>query len=156
MTDDREIGNAATTSERSTTYLQNALSEQQVELMKALEEGLPDVEVPIEGAVNSNTRPYSQYKVGLAYGDLTLIIAMIRDYIKVLDKRVESENTGFFHFEYEAYYRPKFMKIADHISEQINYDYDKQIEKCKKALEKKESNSDVGEDAITLATTRHK
>lgn len=154
MTDDREIGNAATTSERSTTYLENALSEKQAELMKALEKGLPDVDVPIEGAIN--TKDYSHYKVSLAYGDLTLIVAMIRDYIKVLDKRVESETTGFFHFEYEAYYRPKFMKIADHISEQINYDYDKQIERCKKALEKKKSNSDVGEDAITLAANRHR
>lgn len=55
--------------------------------------------------------------------------------------------------EYEAFYRNKFLKIANKISEQIDYDYDKQLQNCLKKAQKAD-NSDVGEEALSLALKR--
>lgn len=83
------------------------------------------------------------YVVSCSYGDIVLIICMLRDYVKMLDE-VRSD------IQWEVYYREKFIKMADRLSEQIEYDYDAAIEKCKKKLGQK-SSSDVGEEAMDLA-----
>ena len=50
------------------------------------------------------------------------------------------------------------MKMADRLAQQIEYDYEKQMEKCKKKMEAKDnhSNSDIGEDALSLTVNRGK
>ena len=55
---------------------------------------------------------------------------------------------------YQSYYRDKFVKIADRLSEQIGYDYEKAVEKCRKKQQKKESSSDIGEDGLALSVKR--
>ncbi len=116
-------------------------------------EDSPDEYVNIEGAVNVKSHPMSEYKVRLAYGDLKLIVAMIRDYVRSMDQMAEDGDLRINPYEYQAYYRGKFMKIADGISTQIEYDYDKQLKKCLKSLDK-ESKSDVGGEALSLALKR--
>lgn len=118
-------------------------------------EKVPDIEVPIEGAVNLKSKPMGQYKVKLAYGELTLIVAILRDYVKSFDKLKEEGNLPLNELEYECYYRKKFMDMANRISEQIEYDYDKQKMKCEKKLNKQD-NSDIGADAMELAISRQK
>ena len=115
---------------------------------------VPDIDVPIKGAVDLHAHPISSFDVRLAYGDLTLIVAMIRDYIKDMDMRLSEGTLGINKDQYEAYYRVKFLGIADRISEQINYDYDKQVEKCVKKLSKTEDSSDVGEESLALTVKR--
>lgn len=127
--------------------------EKQMNILESLTQGIPDVDVPIEGAMNVKSRPISEYKVRLAYGDLTLIVAMIRDYVKEMDFRRDNGTLGINPLEYESYYRPKFMGMAQRISEQINYDYDVQVQKCIKKLSKQD-NSDVGEEALALTMKR--
>lgn len=129
-------------------------TEGQMTLWNTLEKEFPDVDVPIKGAVNLKARPISEFSVRLAYGELTLIIAMIRDYIKEMDNRKENGTLGINPVEYEYYYRPKFLAMAERISQQINYDYDAQVEKCRKKMLKGSSNSDVGEEALALTFKR--
>lgn len=112
-----------------------------------------DAEVPIEGVINLKSKPISDYKVRLAYGDLTLIIAVLRDYVKGLDELLEMGELKINDIQYEAYYRKKFIEIANKISEQIEYDYDKKREACIKKLSK-EDKSDVGDEALSLALKR--
>lgn len=128
--------------------------EGQMKLWDELTKDIPDEDVPVEGAVNLKSRPISEFKVRLAYGELTLIIAMIRDYIRELDTRLENGTLNMNEVEYQYYYRPKFLAMADRISQQINYDYDKQVEKCRKKMLKGSSNSDVGEEALALTFKR--
>lgn len=123
---------------------------QQLEIWDYLQRETTQEEVEIEGVVNLKTSPISHYKCSLAYGDLTLIIAILRDYVKGFDKMLEEGDLPINEIEYEAFYRNKFLKIADKISEQIEYDYDKQFQKCIKKA-RKAGNSDVGEDALVLA-----
>lgn len=125
----------------------------QLELFEIMQSEVPEEEVKINGAVNLKSMPISNYEVSLAYGELTLIIAILRDYVKGLDKLLEVGELPINEIEYEAYYRNKFLKIADKISEQIEYDYDKQLEKCMKKLGKTD-NSDIGEEALALAMKR--
>lgn len=99
----------------------------------------------ITGVINLKTRPISYHDVSLAYGDLVLIVAMLRDYVRTLDE-LKGED-----IQYRAYYRNKFLRMAERISEQIEYDYDKAYEKCNK---KKEKESDIGEEAMLLALKR--
>ncbi len=98
--------------------------------------------VDISGVLNLKARPISHYEVSLAYGDLVLIVAMIMDYVKTCDEVLKDR------VDWEVYYKRKFLKIADRIQEQIDYDYEKALKKCEK---KKESKSDIGEDAMLLA-----
>lgn len=116
-------------------------------------EDSPDEYVNIDGVVNVKAHPISNYEVKLAHGDLKLIVAMIRDYVKGFDQMAEDGDIRINPIEYQAYYRGKFMKIADGISAQIEYDYDKQLKKCLKSLGK-ESKSDVGGEALSLALKR--
>lgn len=97
----------------------------------------------IEKAIN--LRLMCDYVVSCSYGDVVLIICMLHDYVKMLDE-IKAED-----IQYQAYYRGKFIKMADRLAEQIGYDYDAAVEKCRKKLQKKESASDVGEDAMALA-----
>jgi len=99
-------------------------------------------QVMIEKAIN--LRLMCDYVVSCSYGDVVLIICMLRDYVKMLDE-IRSD------IQWEAYYREKFIKMADRLSEQIGYDYDAALEKCRKKLGQKESSSDVGGEALELA-----
>ena len=100
-------------------------------------------QVMIEKAIN--LRLLCDYVVSCSYGDVVLIICMLHDYVKRLDELRADD------IVYQAYYREKFMKMADRLSEQIGYDYDKAVEKCMKKQQKKESSSDIGGDAMALA-----
>ena len=129
------------------------LDKEHYELWGEALENVTDEIVPITGIINTKTIPTSHYEVGLAYGDLRLIVAVLHDYVKEFDALTEEGNCPINEIEYEAYYRNKFLKIADRISEQIDYDYDKQVAICKKKAAKVD-NSDIGEDGVTLALKR--
>ena len=115
------------------------------QFLQEVEKGLSKEEekqVMIENAIN--LKLMCDYVVSCSYGDIVLIICMLRDYVKMLDE-IRSD------IQWECYYREKFMKMADRLSEQIGYDYDAAVEKCRKKLDQKERAGDVGEDAIALA-----
>lgn len=100
-------------------------------------------QVMIEKAIN--LRLMCDYVVSCSYGDVVLIICMLHDYVKMLDE-IKADD-----IQYQVYYREKFLKMADRLAEQIEYDYEKQMEKCKKKMEEKERKDDIGEDAMALA-----
>ncbi|MDD2979558.1 MAG: hypothetical protein PHN80_06245 [Hespellia sp.] len=103
-------------------------------------------QVMIEKAIS--LRLMCDYVVSCSYGDVVLIICMLHDYVKMLDEARGDD------IQYQAYYRVKFMKIADRLAEQIGYDYDQAVEKCKKKQAKKEADSDIGEEAFALMVKR--
>ncbi len=98
-------------------------------------------QVMIEGAIN--IRLMCDYVVSCSYYDVVLIISMLHDYVNMLDE-IKADD-----IMYHAYYRSVFMKMADRLAVQIEYDYEKQLEKCKKRMKVK--NGDIGEDAMALA-----
>ncbi len=100
-----------------------------------------DREIDVKGAINPR-KSLKEIEVRLSYGDLTLIVAMIRDYVRGLDEVKQDD------IQWQAYYRNKFWDMAEKISDQIGYDYDAALQKC---LKKQEKESDVGEDALILA-----
>lgn len=100
-------------------------------------------QVMIEKAIN--LRLMCDYVVSCSYGDIVLIICMLHDYVNMLDE-IKADDIG-----YQAYYRGIFMKMADHLAEQIEYAYDKQLDKCKKKMKAEAENNDIGEDAVVLA-----
>lgn len=112
---------------------------QEVEKDLSMEE---EKQVMIEKAIN--LKLMCDYVVSCSYGDIVLIICMLRDYVKMLDE-VRSD------IQWECYYREKFLKMADRLSEQIEYDYDAALEKCRKKLGQKEKSGDIGGDAMDLA-----
>ena len=99
----------------------------QLESWHLLQKKTPREEVEIEGIVNLRSTPISNYKVSLSYGDLTLIIAILMDYVEGLDKMLIDGDFPINEIQYEAYYRKKFLQIADKIGEQIEYDYDEML-----------------------------
>lgn len=100
-------------------------------------------QVMIEKAIN--LRLMCDYIVSCSYYDVVMIICMLHDYVNMLDE-IKADD-----IQYHAYYRGVFMQMADRLAEQIEYDYEKQMEKCKKKKEAKEKDDDIGEDAMALA-----
>lgn len=101
-------------------------------------------EVKINGALNVRSKgKIKPFDVTLTTGDLTLIVAMIEDYIRGLDIIKETD------IQWQVYYRKKFKSISEKIQTQIDYDYEKALKKCLKKQES-ESNSDVGDEAMSL------
>lgn len=88
------------------------------------------------------------YAVSCSYGDIVLIICMLHDYVKMLDE-VMGDNV-----EYQAYYRKKFLDMAERLSGQIEYDYDKAVEKCRKKRLKETRGNDIGEDGLSQLIKR--
>lgn len=117
------------------------LQETEKEMIKENEK-----QVMIEKAIN--LRLMCDYVVSCSYGDIVLIICMLHDYVKMLDE-IKADD-----IQYQAYYRNVFMKMAGRLAEQIEYDYEKQLEKCRKKQQKRESSSDIGEDGLTLFAKR--
>lgn len=118
-------------------------------LLNEVEKGISKEEnkrIMIEKAIN--LRLMCDYVVSCSYGDIVLIICMLHDYVKRLDE-VRKED-----ILYQAYYRDKFIKIADKLAEQIEYDYERAVEKCRKKQLKEERNSDIGEDGLTQLIKR--
>ncbi|MDE7313566.1 MAG: hypothetical protein K2N87_18415 [Eubacterium sp.] len=103
-------------------------------------------QVMIEKAIN--LKLMCDYVVSCSYGDIVLIICMLHDYVKMLDE-LRSDD-----IQYQAYYRKKFMEMADRLAVQIGYDYDEAVEKCRKKQQKQESNSDIGEDGLSQLIRR--
>lgn len=118
-------------------------------LLNEVEKGISKEEnkrIMIEKAIN--LRLICDYVVSCSYGDIVLIICMLHDYVKRLDEVREED------ILYQAYYRDKFIKIADKLAEQIEYDYERAVEKCRKKQLKEERNSDIGEDGLTQLIKR--
>lgn len=118
-------------------------------LLNEVEKGISKEEnkrIMIEKAIN--LRLMCDYVVSCSYGDIVLIICMLHDYVKRMDEVREED------ILYQAYYRDKFIKIADKLAEQIEYDYDRAVEKCRKKQLKEERNSDIGEDGLTQLIKR--
>lgn len=81
-------------------------------------------------------KDHSVHAIGLAYGDLKLLVCMFRD---------ERTWNGTEHNDKEA-----FRKLADSIACQIGYDYDEALAKCQKRAEKEDRDDDIGGEAISL------
>ncbi len=114
----------------------------QLELWDLLSEGQENVKV--NGALNVHSKGKIQpFEVTLTTGDLTLIVAMIEDYIKGIDVIRETD------IQWQVYYRKKFKEVSEKIQNQIDYDYEKAVKKCLKKQEK-ENNSDIGDEAMSL------
>ncbi|MBR4607216.1 MAG: hypothetical protein IKO41_13460 [Lachnospiraceae bacterium] len=121
--------------------------EGQLSLWDILSEEAPKEMIPIHHAINVKSMPIKECNVSLAYGDLVLIVCMIEDYIKGLDVAMEGD------FGWDVYYRSRFSKMSAEIQKKIEYDYAAKLEKCRKK-QNKESNSDIGEEALSLAMKR--
>ena len=102
-----------------------------------------DKQVKVEHCIN--IKELSDFKVSCSYGDMVFIICILKDYLKLI-----AEKEGHIW----DYYRKRFAKLADKLSAQIGYDYEKQLEKCRKKMGAIEKQDDVGEEAIALAVKR--
>ncbi len=114
--------------------------------LREVEKGMTKDEmkqVMIEKAIN--IKLLCDYVVSCSYGDIVLIICMLHDYVKMMDEIRDDD------IQWKAYYRNKFVTMADRLADQIEYDYDAAVEKCRKKQEKEARYSDIGEDAMVLA-----
>lgn len=100
-------------------------------------------QVMIEHAVN--LRLFCDYVVSCSYLDIVLIIGLLHHYIHLLDSTQDT-------ILWRAYYRKKFLDMQERLSVQIEYDYEKALEKCRKKSGQTETNEmqkDYGEDGMT-------
>ena len=126
----------------------NAHLESLADLLKDTERSIKDEankEVEVEHCIN--IKKMCDYKVSCSYRDIVFIICILKDYLKLI-----KDKEGMMW----DYYRDKFEKLADKLSAQIEYDYEKQLEKCRKKMNTKTTNNDVGADAMTLAVQQKK
>lgn len=100
-------------------------------------------QVMIEKAID--LKLMCDYVVSCSYLDIVLIICMLRDYVQMVDE-IRTDD-----IQWSAYYRDKFLKMADRLSEQIEYDYDAAKERCLTKRQREETAGDIGEDALALA-----
>jgi len=105
-------------------------------------------QVMIEKAIN--LKLMCDYVVSCSYLDIVLIICMLRDYVQMVDEIRAND------IQWSAYYRDKFLKMADRLSEQIEYDYDAAKERCLTKQQKEVDAGDIGEDALALAVKYEK
>ena len=118
------------------------------EIEKEIPEDLKEKEVSIRGTHNLKAPGIPEYEVRMAYGDIVLMISVLYLYLRDQEKIRTEED-----ILWNSYYKGKFQKMADRLSEQIGYDYWKAYERCQKKQEKQD-NSDIGEEAMALTVKR--
>ena len=90
----------------------------------------------------------------MSYRDLQIIVDVLDDYSKLLQEHIEKNPPqNFWAKQNKEELVKRTMQISDRLADVIGLD--KSYPKCKKHLEKQqEAWGDVGEDALTLVTTR--
>lgn len=114
-------------------------------LAVAEQETKEDAEKQVEIEHCINIKKLCDFKVSCSYQDIVFIICILKEYLKLI-----SEKDGVMW----DYYRGCFTKLADRLAGQIEYDYDLQMEKCIKKMSQRQSDSDIGEDGVSLAAKR--
>ncbi len=106
---------------------------------------IPKTKVKIEGVINTQLYPMSDFVVQSTYTDIFYIINMCDDYVRILTQPDKERNLQ------TDYMIRQFERISRELSEQICLDRKKMYKKCRKRQERRE---DIGEDAMILASRR--
>lgn len=105
---------------------------------------IPETKVNIEGVVNTQSYPMSDFVVQSTYADIFYIINMLDDYVIMLTQPNRKRD---FHTDYMI---TQFERISRELSEQICLDKERMYKRCQKKAEK----NDIGEDAFNLLMSR--
>ena len=104
---------------------------------------------------NTDKKNWGDGKVESCLGDIIVIINALVDYADLVEKASKLwegiSNLQKYNFEYHA---NRCRKISYNLAEQINYDREAALEKCRNMKEKVRDN-DVGEDGISALARRH-
>ncbi len=90
-------------------------------------------------------------KIKSCYGDICKIVNALMDYSKMLEMVCDHWNLLGFHRATYEYHAEKLRAIARKYQAGIHYDYDAAVEKCQKKRSKKQSDDDVGGEAMEMA-----
>lgn len=88
---------------------------------------LPKSQVELFDACNFKNGKLHEYTVSTTYTDIVLIICMLHDYSKILEKSDDILS---------QHYKKRFEKIASCLETGIEYDYEEKLKKCIKKQEK--------------------
>lgn len=108
---------------------------------------ISETKVKIEGVINTQSYPMSDFVVQSTYKDIFYIINMLDDYVNMLTQPGRKRDF------YTDYMIGQFERISRELSEQICLDKEKMYKRCRKRQEKAEKDN-VGEDAFNLLMGR--
>jgi len=95
-------------------------------------------------------------KIKTCYGDICKIVNALRDYARILRMVCSEWGLQGYHQAVYKLHAEKLEQIAEKFQAGIGYDYDKAVEKCRKRLEKKQHDDDVGGEAMEMAYIKAK
>ena len=98
--------------------------------------------------------PASEKEVKTCYGDLYVIINVLRDYANILERLISEWNLTGYRSGYYEMHAIRCRKIADKYSAAIGYDYDKALERCQKRRAKEGTSRKTGMDGIEVLLRR--
>lgn len=96
------------------------------------------------------------HEVHTCYGDIKMTIDALMDYTNLLDTVCEQWKLEGYHRAVYQYHSDMLRKFSGKLQAALGYDYAATLEKCRKKQNRKEKDSDIGEDGITLAAKRRK
>ena len=90
-------------------------------------------------------------EIKTCYGDICKIVNALMDYSRMLEMVCDHWNLVGFHRATYEYQAEKLRAIARKYQAGIHYDYDAAVKKCQKKRAKKQSDDDVGGEAMEMA-----
>lgn len=121
--------------------------QEQITLMEWLaqnQEHVQEATVEIKDVVNIKARPVCDFEVFSTYRDIFIIINMLDDYVRLLERQ---EHRG----PRTDYMIAQFKRISASLAEQIQFDKEKMYRKC---IKKQTEDEGVGEDAFIQISRR--
>lgn len=91
---------------------------------------------------------YQEMQLHTCAGDLYVIVNALRDYTNVLERAISEWGLVGLQKELFSLHAARYRKIADKFAEQMGYDYDKAMERCRKRRERGQREDDTGMDAL--------
>ena len=107
-------------------------------------------------AQSGKNQPYQEMRLHTCAGDLYVTVNALRDYTNVLERAISEWGLVGLRKELFSLHAARCRKIADKFSEQMGYDYDQAVERCRKRRAKGQHEDDTGMDALEALVRRRR
>lgn len=100
-------------------------------------------------------KKYEDMTLKTCAGDLYVIVNALHDYAGILERSASERKLTSYEQELFLIHAARCRKIAKKFSQQMGYDYDKALERCRNRRTRVKGSGDTGMDGLEAVVKKH-